>query len=57
MTQKGTHTWDIVIDYYQCPKCGNIIENRETFEYRLGSTQKDFECERCHHKFTITKKR
>ncbi|CCB85241.1 MULTISPECIES: hypothetical protein [Parachlamydia] len=55
MTQKGEHTWDLVVRYHQCPKCGAIIENREDFKYRLGHYEKDLECPRCHHAFTLVK--
>lgn len=57
MTQKGLHTWDIVHHYHRCPKCGYIIESREDYQYRLGSYQKDLQCPRCHHRFTLTKQR
>lgn len=53
----GNHTWDIIVDYYRCPKCGFIIENREKFENRLGKIQKDFTCPRCEHHFLVTKKK
>lgn len=55
--QHGNHTWDLVIHYYCCPKCQYILENREKFEHRLGTLQKDLICPRCKDKFTITKKR
>lgn len=53
---KGNHTWDIIIQYHRCPKCGVIMESRLDYEYRLGKYQKDLECERCGHRFTLTKK-
>lgn len=56
MTQKGEHTWDIVIRYHRCPKCGYIMENREDYHYRLGKYQKDLVCNRCGTAFTETKK-
>lgn len=55
MTQKGKHTWDIVITYHSCPNCGYIIENREKFLYSHGKWQKDFTCPRCQKFFTVTK--
>lgn len=55
MSQKGTHTWDMVIDYHACPSCGFIIESREKYEYKHKKYQKDLECNRCHHHFTVTK--
>lgn len=55
MSQKGAHTWDMVIDYHRCPVCGWILENRENYQYRLGHYQKDLECDKCHHFFTVTK--
>ncbi len=51
---KATHTFDIVIHYYSCPKCGYIGENRKNFIYRFGVLQKELECERCRHQFIIT---
>ncbi|MBA3722780.1 MAG: hypothetical protein H0W88_10325 [Parachlamydiaceae bacterium] len=53
----GDHTWKIVIDYESCPKCGNIIENRQPYEQRFGLYQKDLICERCKNVFTVSKKR
>ena len=56
MTQRGIHTWDLVIEYLRCPQCGYILENRDKYQYRLGKYQKDLECPRCKHLFTVTKK-
>lgn len=56
MTQKGTHTWDLIVQYHRCPKCGYIQESRENYEYRLGKYEKDLECERCHHRYHLEKK-
>lgn len=53
--QKGNHTWDLIIDYYCCPKCAYIFENREQFENRLGILQKELHCPRCHYSFTVNK--
>jgi uncharacterized C2H2 Zn-finger protein len=53
--QHGNHTWDIIIDYFRCPKCGYIIESREKYEYRLGLYQKELICNRCDQHFTVTK--
>jgi hypothetical protein len=57
MTQKGTHTWDIIIQYHRCPNCGGIIESREDFRYRSGKWSKDVKCDRCGHVFVLTKQR
>lgn len=57
MTQKGEHTWDLVIDYQRCPQCGAIIENRDSFHYEMGSWIKDVSCSRCGHLFTVKDKR
>lgn len=54
MTQKGAHTWDLVIDYQRCPKCGFIIESREEFHYQMGSWVKEISCDRCGNVFTVT---
>lgn len=55
MTQRGPHTWDLVIQYHKCPSCGYIMESREGYRYRLGEYLKDLECPRCHKAFTIKK--
>lgn len=55
MSQEGEHTWDIVIDYHRCPKCGYILESRDKYQYRMGKYVKQLECERCHHQFMVTK--
>lgn len=57
MTQKGPHTWDLILQYHRCPKCGNIIESREDFHRRLSAWVKDVRCERCRHVFELTKAR
>ena len=56
MTQKGAHTWDLIIHYHRCPNCGYIVENMEDFRYILGDWIKDVKCERCHHEFVVKKK-
>lgn len=56
MPQKGEHTWDVIVHYHCCPRCGFVMENREDYEYRFGKYEKDLECERCHHQFTESKK-
>ncbi len=55
--QKGSHTWDLVLQYHQCPHCGWIIESREDYHYRLGHDVKDLVCSKCHHQFTLIKTR
>ena len=55
MTQKGEHTWDLVLQYHRCPNCGKIIESREDFHYRSGKYLKDVECPECKHKFALEK--
>jgi DNA-directed RNA polymerase subunit RPC12/RpoP len=45
MTQEGTHTWDLYVHYYRCPKCGWIIEDRQMLE------KKEIICGRCNHHF------
>lgn len=57
MTQKGTHTWDLTLDYHRCPQCGFIIESRDSYQYRLGAWIKDLQCERCGHTFSLQKDR
>jgi DNA-directed RNA polymerase subunit RPC12/RpoP len=52
----GNHTWDRVLYYYRCPKCGYIIENRDKYEPQLGVLQKEMICNRCQKSFTVTKK-
>lgn len=55
MTQRGPHTWDIIIEYHACPKCGYIQENRERYEDRLGVLVKDLTCERCKSPYQLKK--
>jgi ribosomal protein S27AE len=57
MTQKGDHTWDLVIDYQRCPKCGMINESREGFHYEMGSWKKEIKCERCGDVFIVSDQR
>jgi DNA-directed RNA polymerase subunit RPC12/RpoP len=49
MTQKGLHTWDMNLQYYRCPKCGYIIEDRQ------GGHNKEIICGRCSHHFSENK--
>lgn len=53
--QHGNHTWDLVLHYYRCPKCGYVIENRDKYERRMALLQKEVACTRCGHLFTVTK--
>lgn len=55
--QHGTHTWDLNLHYYQCPKCGYVLENRDKFESRFDLLHKDITCLRCQYTFRIEKKR
>jgi hypothetical protein len=55
MTQKGPHTWDLILQYHRCPKCGKIIESRENYTYRLGKYIKELQCTNCKENFTLTK--
>ena len=55
MTQKGPHTWDIVVDYCRCPHCGFILENREKPVYREGMYRKSLVCPRCHKDYQVTR--
>jgi hypothetical protein len=51
--KNGTHTYDIVIDYHKCEKCGNIIESRKGYVYQLGKYIKEVQCDRCSHTMTL----
>jgi hypothetical protein len=53
--QKGAHTWDLSLKYHRCGSCGNIIESRDPYEYRLGEYIKEITCNRCGNTFTETK--
>lgn len=57
MSQKGLHTWDIVVQYHKCPTCGAIIESRHDFQYRNRSWVKEVSCVRCGHNFELIKDR
>lgn len=53
----GTHTWDLLLHYYQCPQCGYVMENRDKFEVRLHHLEKEVCCPRCQHLFTVKKEK
>lgn len=55
MTQRGSHTWDLIQQYHRCPKCGFIIESREDFKYHNTKYSKELKCPRCQNEFTVTK--
>ncbi|MCB1111717.1 MAG: hypothetical protein H7A37_05945 [Chlamydiales bacterium] len=57
MREKGTHTWDLVIQYHRCPECDYVFDNRQQYRYQLGHYIKDVECPRCHHEFRLEKNR
>lgn len=52
----GNHTWDLILKYYECPKCGYIIENREKFQRHLHRLEKEVVCPRCEQVFIVEKK-
>lgn len=52
----GNHTWDLVLHYYRCARCGTIMENREKFEPRFHRFQKEIVCPVCQQTFTVEKK-
>lgn len=51
------HTWDILINYYKCPFCLTILENREHFQEKKDFYYKDFLCTECGKQFTVTKEK
>lgn len=55
MTQKGPHTWDLILHYHGCPHCKRIIESREDYHYQLGKYIKEVTCPYCKHEFTVLK--
>lgn len=55
MTQRGDHTWDIVISYHKCPHCEYIIEDRTKYEYHNGMYVKELQCPKCKHVFKVKK--
>ena len=57
MTQKGSHTWDLVLRYHLCPKCKRIIESRKDYTYSSGKYVKDLNCTHCGHEFTLIQTR
>lgn len=52
----GDHTWDIVMDYHQCPFCDFIVENRQKYILQEGFYRRDLICTRCNQPFTVQKK-
>ncbi|MBA3239500.1 MAG: hypothetical protein H0T62_14320 [Parachlamydiaceae bacterium] len=57
MKQRGSHTWDTVIQYHLCPNCKRIIESRVDFVYRLGKYIKELECPYCKKEITLLQPR
>lgn len=57
MTQKGLHTWDLILQYHRCPKCGYVIESRNDFTFHKNRGVKEVTCSRCNHAFELTKER
>ena len=58
MTQKGLHTWDLIVEYHRCPKCGYILESRQGFVRDAeGNWSKNVSCERCGNSFAVHKER
>jgi uncharacterized C2H2 Zn-finger protein len=55
MRVKGTHTYDLFLEYCRCPSCGYVMESRKEYENRLGKLEKEIECNRCDHEFTVSK--
>lgn len=55
MTQRGSHTWDMVIDYHLCPNCKRIIESRQNYLYTSGRCVKEIQCPYCEHAFSVSK--
>lgn len=53
--RRGSHTWDIVIEYLRCPACDYVIENREKYEFKSHHFEKKVSCPRCGKTFTVTK--
>lgn len=54
--QHGTHTWDLNLHYYRCPRCGYVLENRDKFEKSFSQLSKELICLRCQFGFRLTKK-
>jgi uncharacterized C2H2 Zn-finger protein len=55
MTQRGIHTWDLIVHYHLCPKCGKIIESREDYRYQKGAWTKQLRCPKCSTLFIARK--
>jgi len=56
MTQKGVHTWDLVLHYHCCPHCKKIFESREDYQHQAGRNLKNVICPRCHDSFKVIKR-
>lgn len=57
MTQKGNHTWDIILDYHLCPNCKRIVENRQDYMLSSGQYVKEIKCPYCDHQFSCFKEK
>jgi uncharacterized C2H2 Zn-finger protein len=55
MSQKGSHTWDLNLDYHLCPKCKQIFEDRQAYTLKAGRYVKEMKCPYCEHLFSASK--
>ena len=57
MSDKGSHTWEMILHYHRCPDCGYIFESRKPYEEVMGRLEKEERCPRCTEKFLVSKER
>lgn len=55
MGKKGSHTWDIIIQYHLCPHCHTVVESRKDWTYRAGKEFKKLTCPKCKKSITLTR--
>jgi hypothetical protein len=52
----GKHTWEIIIQYHECPHCGYVFESRTKWARQGKEETKNLTCPRCKKDFTLTRK-
>lgn len=52
---RGTHDWDMHLEYHRCPSCGYIEECRKPYEARFERFEKDRQCGRCGYVYTVNR--
>ena len=55
--QKKLYTWETILEYIKCPKCGWILEDRQLYKSFFGKPYKQLQCLQCQHQWMVEKKK